>query len=77
MDGIYFSSVVAKPKEVRCYFFPLYTHSDEIGELPENLSKCLKGKTCMHIKNMDLELESGVKLLVRKSIGVYKDAGLL
>ena len=55
VDGIYFASVVPKPRDVRFYFFPTYTHKEQIGELPENLKKALKGKSCFHVKYMDNE----------------------
>ena len=29
VDGFYFASVVPKPKDVRFYFFPIYTHPDQ------------------------------------------------
>ena len=29
VDGHYFASVIPKPKDVRLYFFPLYTHVAE------------------------------------------------
>ena len=60
VDGIYFSSVVPKPKDVRFYFFPTYTHKEQLGDLPESLSKCLKGKSCFHIKKLDEELEGHI-----------------
>ena len=77
VDGIYFSSVVPKPKDVRFYFFPTYTHKEQIGELPENLKKALKGKSCFHIKYMDEELEKNLKDMVSMSIGLYQKDGLL
>jgi len=77
VDGIYFSTVIPKSKDVRFYFFPVYTHKDQLGELPENLKKCLKGKSCFHIKKMDDELLKSIKALVAKSIEVYKKDGLL
>ncbi|MFK7785470.1 MAG: hypothetical protein AB8B56_10155 [Crocinitomicaceae bacterium] len=77
VDGIYFSSVVPKPKDVRFYFFPSYTHKDQIGELPENLKKALKGKSCFHVKYMDDDLEQSFRDLVKKSVGLYQADGLL
>lgn len=77
VDGIYFSSVVPKPKDVRFYFFPAYTHKEQLGELSENLQKALKGKSCFHIKKMDDELESNLKDLVQKSISLYQEDGWL
>lgn len=77
VDGIYFSSVVPKPKDVRFYFFPIYTHKDQIGELPENLKKALKGKSCFHVKKIDEEFETNLKDLIQKSVDVYKADGIL
>lgn len=77
VDGIYFSSVVPKPKDVRFYFFPTYTHKEQLGELPENLQKALKGKSCFHIKKMDDQLENNLRALVKRSIELYQKDGLL
>ena len=77
VDGIYFSTVVPKPKDVRFYFFPTYSHKEQIGELPENLKKALKGKSCFHIKHMDDDLENNLKALVKKSVELYQKDGLL
>jgi len=77
VDGIYFASVIPKPKDVRFYFFPVYTHKEEIGELPENLQKALKGKSCFHVKKMDAAFEKNLKALIKKAVKVYKKDGLL
>lgn len=77
VDGIYFSSIVPKPKDVRFYFFPTYTHKDQLGELPENLKKALKGKSCFHVKYMDDEMEQNLREMVKKSVELYQADGLL
>jgi len=77
VDGHYFATVMPKPKDVRFYFFPAYTHKEELGELPENLQKALKGKSCFHIKTMDASFEKNLKTLIKKSIKLYKKDGLL
>ncbi len=77
VEGVYFSSVVPKAKDVRFYFFPLYTHRDQLGKLPEQLKKALKGKSCFHIKRMDEEMRSSLSSLIKKSIQVYQSDGLL
>lgn len=77
VDGIYFASVVPKPKDVRFYFFPIYTHKAQIGELPENLQKALKGKSCFHIKKMDDAFQNNLQALVNKAVEIYKEDGLL
>ena len=77
VDGIYFASVVPKPKDVRFYFFPTYTHKEQIGELPENLKKALKGKSCFHVKYMDDEFEDNIKELVETAVKLYQADWLL
>ena len=77
VDGFYFASVVPKPKDVRFYFFPTYTHKDQLGELTEDLQKALKGKSCFHIKKIDETLEKNLKALVKNSIKLYQADGLI
>jgi len=77
VDGFYFASVVPKPKDVRLYFFPVYTHKDELGELPKNLKKYLKGKSCFHIKQMDKDLEQSIDEMIIKSINIYQQENLI
>ncbi len=77
VEGIYFASVVPKPKDIRFYFFPTYTHREQLGELPDDLKKALKGKSCFHIKKMDNAFENNLKALVKKAVQLYKAEGLL
>jgi len=77
VDGIYFASLVPKPKDVRLYFFPTYTHAAEMQDMPENLKKCLKGKSCFHIKKLDAELENDIRAMIDKGVGLYQRDGLL
>ena len=71
VDGHYFASVVPKPKDVRLYFFPIYTHKEAIGELSPTLQKFLKGKSCFHIKKIDAELEEEIKGMVQRGVDAY------
>ena len=78
VEGMYFSTVIPKPKDVRLYFFPAYTHADEIkADIPTNVAKCLKGKSCFHIKKMDDELQTNLEALIQKGVELYKRDGLL
>ena len=77
VEGIYFSSVVPKPKDVRFYFFPTYTHKDQLGELTDNLRKSLKGKSCFHIKWLNDDFENELRALVKKAVTLYQNDGLL
>ncbi len=77
VPGMYFATVIPKAKDVRLYFFPVYTHKDEIGALPEDLQKALKGKSCFHIKKVDDAFEVNLKAMVQKAVEVYRGDGLL
>ncbi|MCI5082257.1 MAG: hypothetical protein MRY78_11200 [Saprospiraceae bacterium] len=76
VDGFYFASIVPKPKDVRLYFFPIYTHPDAF-ELSDALKKCLKGKSCFHIKKMDEALEAEIKSMIDQGVQVYLKHELL
>ena len=71
VDGYYFASVMPKPKDVRLYFFPIYTHSDSFSDIPPELRKCLKGKSCFHIKKLSPELEENIKDMISEGISLY------
>lgn len=78
VDGMYFATVAPKPKDIRFYFFPLYTHREQLeSELSERLKKCLKGKTCFHVKALTEDLSKEFESLVSKSVGLYQADGLL
>ena len=71
VDGYYFASVMPKPGDVRLYFFPIYTHVGFFNDISPELKKCLKGKSCFHIKNLSLELEEDIKKMIQKGIDLY------
>lgn len=77
VQGIYFSSIVPKEKDVRFYFYPAYTHPHEFENLSDTLKKFKKGKSCFHIKYMDEELELEIKQMVSKAIEIYRKDGWL
>lgn len=70
VDGYYFASIVIKPKDVRLYYFPIYTHADQF-ELSDDLKKMLKGKSCFHIKKLDDTQLKEVKAMVKKGVDLY------
>lgn len=76
VDGFYFGSVVTKPKDIRLYFFPIYTHPDQF-ELSPDLKKYLKGKSCFHIKKLSQETEQEIEKMIAKAIEIYLENGLI
>ncbi len=77
VDGHYFASIMPKAKDVRWYFFPIYTHVDHFPELSPELKKCLKGKSCFHIKKMSPEMQSEIKGMIEKGVELYQADGLI
>jgi len=77
VDGIYFSSIVPKDKDVRFYFYPSYTHASEFEDLSETLKKFKKGKSCFHVKYLDDTLEAEIKAMVGKAVALYQKEGWL
>jgi len=77
VQGIYFSSIVPKEKDVRFYFYPAYTHPEEFQDISDRLLKFKKGKSCFHVKYLDEELELEIKQMVSKAIDLYRKDGWL
>ncbi|AEE20009.1 hypothetical protein JM84_2690 [Dokdonia sp. Hel_I_63] len=77
VDGFYFASVIPKPKDCRLYFFPIYTDVAAFTDIDPALRKCLKGKSCFHIKKMDASLEASISDMIDKGIAIYQEKGLL
>ena len=77
VDGYYFGSVVPKPKDVRLYFFPIYTHPNSFDLISSDLKKCLKGKSCFHFKTISPGMKIEIESMIDKGIKVYSEANLI
>ena len=77
VDGHYFASVVPKPKDVRLYFFPIYTHPEDFADISADFRKFLKGKSCFHIKQLDTEIEAEIRKAIQKGVELYQRDGLI
>lgn len=77
VEGYYFASVMPKPKDVRFYFFPIYTHASAFADVSEELRRCLKGKSCFHIKKLSPELEKEFETIIHRGAELYKKEGLI
>lgn len=69
--GHYFASIVSKPKDVRLYFFPIYTHAAHFDDLSAEARKMLKGKSCFHIKKLDDELKQAFSQMFTRGKELY------
>ncbi len=77
VDGFYFASVMPKPKDVRLYFFPIYTDVQNFEHIAPTLRKCLKGKSCFHIKKLDESLQEEITKMIATGIKIYQEKKLL
>lgn len=77
VDGYYFGSVVPKPKDIRLYYFPIYTHVKKFNWISEELRKCLKGKSCFHIKKLNESLSAEIAKMIQIGIEIYKKDNLI
>ena len=78
VDGFYFGSVIPKAKDVRFYFFPIYTHREKIyDKLSPELNTFLKGKSCFHMKYLSPELEAEIEQMIDDAVIIYQKENLL
>ncbi|MEJ1223136.1 hypothetical protein [Sediminicola sp. 1XM1-17] len=77
VDGFYFASVVPKPKDIRFYFFPIYTHPKQFEPLSQAMQKCLKGKSCFHFKKMDQAMVHELNNMVSLGVQLYQKDKLI
>ena len=74
-DGIYFASAIIRANYVGFYFFPIYTHPDEYADIPPEIRKCLKGKSCFYIKKDDDQLFGQVEAMLAQGFKHYQSIG--
>ncbi len=77
VDGFYFGSVVPKPKDIRLYYFPIYTHVKKFDWISDDLRKCLKGKSCFHIKKLSADLEKEISKMIKVGRELYENDNLI
>lgn len=75
--GYYFGSIVPKPRDIRLYYFPIYTHAKKFEWISDELRKCLKGKSCFHIKKLTDSLEKELASMIQKGIELYQKDKLI
>lgn len=75
--GIYFGSIVSKPKDIRLYYFPIYTHVKKFEWISPELRNCLKGKSCFHIRLLSKSLSSDLEKMIDAGIELYRIENLI
>lgn len=77
VNGFYFGSIIPKPKDIRLYYFPIYTHPVKFQWISDNLRKCMKGKSCFHFRQLSEELENEIEKMIHQGIQIYTQEKLI
>lgn len=77
LEGVFFAAAMVQKNFVGFYFFPIYTHPEFLEEVPAELKKCLKGKSCFHIKKNDPLLIEQIDETLKKGKEFYRKNGLI
>jgi hypothetical protein len=71
----WFAGALVQKGFVGFYFMPVYTIPEMKSEIQPELLKCLKGKTCFHIRKMDDQVFRQIKDALKKGCDLYKKKG--
>jgi hypothetical protein len=77
VDGYYFASIIPKPKDIRLYYFPIYTHAKKFDWISDELRKCLKGKSCFHFKQLTDTLHDEIDKMIGLGVDLYSSDRLI
>jgi len=72
---LFFASAMVQKGFVGFYFFPIYTDPEIGKELQPELLKCLKGKSCFHIKKDDEQLMEQIQQALEAGYKLYSSKG--
>ncbi len=74
-DDVYFAGILVQKGYVGFYFMPVYADPALKKDLHPDLVKCLKGKSCFHIKKNDPVLMQHIKEALKTGYDDYKKKG--
>jgi hypothetical protein len=72
-EDIYFAGLMVQKGFVGFYFMPVYACISLREKIHPDLVKCLKGKTCFHIKKNDPAMMKHVKDALKVGYDYYKE----
>lgn len=73
--GVHFASLIIQGSYVGFYFMPIYTNTELKNVFGRELLKTLKGKSCFHIKQLDIELIKQIEKSLEIGFELYKKRG--
>jgi hypothetical protein len=74
---IFFASAMIQKGYVGFYYMPVATDPAIKTQLPEDLRKLLKGKSCFHIKKADETIYQHITTALAIGVDLYEKKGLL
>lgn len=74
-DELWFAAILVQKGYVGFYYMPVYTAPDMKKVFKPELLKCLKGKSCFHIKKQDPVIMTQIKESLKIGYAMYKERG--
>jgi hypothetical protein len=74
-DELWFAAILVQKGYVGFYYMPVYAAPDMKKVFKPELLKCLKGKSCFHIKKQDPVIMTQIKESLKIGYAMYKERG--
>ena len=76
-DELWFAGILVQKGYVGFYYMPVYANPDMKKVFKPELLKCLKGKSCFHIKKNDPVIMDQIKESLKIGYEMFKERGWL
>lgn len=76
-DEVWFAGILVQKGYVGFYYMPVYASPEIKKVFKPELLKCLKGKSCFHIKKNDPVIMAQIKESLKVGYAMYKERGWL
>lgn len=76
-DELWFAGILVQKGYVGFYYMPVYANPDMKKVFKPELLKCLKGKSCFHIKKNDPVIMGQIKESLKIGYDMFKERGWL
>lgn len=72
---VFFASLIIQKAYVGFYFMPVYVETELKNVFQPELLRCLKGKSCFHIKKLDETLLGQIETALKIGFELYQQRG--
>jgi hypothetical protein len=72
---VFFAALIIQKSYVGFYFMPVYVNSELVTVFQPELLRCLKGKSCFHIKKLDETLLAQIESALKIGFEMYQQRG--